>query len=281
MHKYIPVFLFLLSACKTAYADDPQYANDLEPIIYDAHIHYDWDVWESLPPDQAVQMLRDEGIERAIVSATPTEGAEMMYKAAPDVVIPFLRPYKDIRHRYLWFKDPTTPDYIRDHLKRVPYKGFGEFHVFGEEDTTTEVMVEIVNIAREQGLALHPHTDTTGIHNFLRLAPDIPVIWAHGGFGAPTSLLKELLNKHENFYVELSLRENMLDENGDLTPEWVELLTTYKDRFLVGMDTYKPSRWADLPEIAEESRDWLHQLPPDAAILIARGNVERLFLQTQ
>ena len=65
MHKSIPVLLFLLSACKTAYADDPQYANDLEPIIYDAHIHYDWDVWESLPPDQAVQMLRDEGIERA------------------------------------------------------------------------------------------------------------------------------------------------------------------------------------------------------------------------
>jgi len=48
-----------------------------------------------------------------------------------------------------------------------------------------------------------------------------------------------------------------------------------------GMDTYKPSRWADLPEIAEESRDWLHQLPPDAATLIARGNVERLFLRTQ
>ena len=45
------------------------------------------------------------------------------------------------------------------------------------------------------------------------------------------------------------------------------------------MDTYKPGRWADLPEIAAETRDWLAQLPDDVAADIARNNLDRLFPQ--
>ena len=71
--------------------------------LHDGHIHYDEDVWEALPPDDAIKMLEAEDIERALVSATPTEGAEMLYRVAPDTVIPMLRPYKSWRHRYLWF----------------------------------------------------------------------------------------------------------------------------------------------------------------------------------
>jgi hypothetical protein len=48
-------------------------------------------------------------------------------------------------------------------------------------------------------------------------------------------------------------------------------------RFLVGMDTYKPSRWAELPEIAADTRHWLEQLPDEVAADIARNNLDRLF----
>ena len=69
----------------------------------------------------------------------------------------------------------------------------------------------------------------------------------------------------------------MVDEEGLLTEEWKVLLTQYRTRFLIGMDTYKPSRWADLPETAEATRGWLSQLPEEVADAIARGNMDRLF----
>jgi hypothetical protein len=251
-------------------------AENLNPVIYDAHIHYDGDVWPSLTASEAIDALSEVGIAHAVVSATPTEGAEYLYKAAPGMIIPFLRPYKSLRHRYLWFKDPTTPDFIREHLKRAPYRGIGEFHVFGK-DTETDIVKQVLKLARENQLAIHSHTDQPGILTLLESAPDIPVIWAHGGFDASIVLLRQLLEKHDNFYVELSLREGMLDNNDKLTREWANLLTVHSDRFLTGMDTYKPSRWADLPEIAKETRHWLNQLPEDTAANIARNNVARLF----
>ncbi len=251
-------------------------ADEHLPVIHDAHIHYDQGVWESLSPEEAIDLLTDQNIDRALVSATPTEGAEMLYKANPDLVVPFLRPYKNIRHRYFWFKDPTTPDYVREHLKRAPYKGIGEFHVFGS-DIQTDVVLEVVEIARDHKLALHPHTNLAEMRYLLSIAPDIPVIWAHGGFDVPVATLTELMEGHPKLYIELSLREGMLDDNDELTTEWKTLLIKYKDRFLIGMDTYKASRWAELPEIAEESRGWLNQLPDEAATAIARGNLDRLF----
>jgi predicted TIM-barrel fold metal-dependent hydrolase len=114
---------------------------------------------------------------------------------------------------------------------------------------------------------------------FLQKAPDVVVIWAHGGFNVAVETLQQLLDNHPKLYIELSLREGMLDEAQQLTPQWQQFLVTYRNRFLVGMDTYKPSRWADLPEIAAETRHWLDQLPQAVAADIARNNLDRLFPQ--
>ncbi len=244
--------------------------------IHDGHIHYDEDVWEALPPADAIDMLKRENIQRALVSATPTEGAEMLYNADPETVIPMLRPYKSWRHRYLWFKDAELKDYLLEHLARVPYRGFGEFHVFGT-DADTKPMEAMIELARERKLALHPHTDPEGMRLILKKAPDIPVLWAHGGFNVPVDTLRELLDMYPKLYIELSLREGMLDDDQRLTLQWKQFLVDYRKRFLVGMDTYKPGRWADLPEIAAETRDWLQQLADDVAADISRNNLDRLF----
>jgi len=247
-----------------------------EPVIHDAHIHYSEDVWQVLPPARAVAALRNAGIGRALVSATPAEGAAMLYRAAPDLVVPFLRPYKSVSHRYHWFDDPSTPAYVREHLGRAPYRGIGEFHIRGEQ-ARTPVVAEVIAIARERGLALHAHTDAAGIEHFLAQAPDVPVIWAHGGFDAPLDLLERLLEAHGRLYIELSYREGMLDETGVVVPRWRSLLGRHRDRFLVGADTYTPGRWAELADIARDTRAWLAQLSDDVADAIARGNLDRLF----
>ena len=246
--------------------------------IHDGHIHYDEDVWEALPPADAIDMLRRENIRRALVSATPTQGAEMLYEADPETVIPMLRPYKSWRHRYLWFNDPDLKAYLLEHMQRIAYRGFGEFHVFGE-DADSIPIEEMIELARERKMVLHPHTDLEGMRIFLRKAPDVVVMWAHGGFNVPLETLQELLDNYPKLYIELSLREGMVDEDLQLTPQWKQALVAYRTRFLVGMDTYKPSRWADLPEIAAETRHWLKQLPEPVAADIARHNLDRLFPQ--
>jgi len=244
--------------------------------IHDGHIHYDQDVWKTLPPADAISMLKQQNIKRALVSATPAEGAEMLYRVDPEVVIPMLRPYKSWRHRYLWFNDPDLETFLLEHLARVPYRGFGEFHVFGE-DADSIPMEEMIELARQRNLALHPHTNLEGMRIILEKSPDINVLWAHGGFNVPVATLRELLDTYPKLYIELSLREGMLDDKQRLTPEWKQFLVDYRTRFLVGMDTYKPSRWADLPEIAAETRGWLAQLPEAVAADISRNNLDRLF----
>ena len=243
--------------------------------IFDGHIHYSRDVWDKLPPQRALELLTKAGITRAVVSATPGEGTERLYRAAPDRVVPFLRPYSSREHRYTWSRDAAIMGYLHEQLARVPYRGIGEFHLSGE-DVRNPVVADIVMLAREQDLALHAHTDVAGIQGLLDQAPDIPVIWAHGGFDVPETILRELLASQKQLYIELSFREGMT-EAGKLTSVWYELMTDFHTRFLTGMDTYTPSRWVELPELAAEARSWLKQLPEDVAHNIAYGNAARLF----
>jgi hypothetical protein len=248
---------------------------DTELEIFDGHIHYSGDVWDRLPPQRALELLSEAGITRALVSGTPGEGAERLYREAPDRVVPFLRPYAKREHRYTWSRDAGIPDYLRAQLARVPYRGIGEFHLAGA-DAHNPVVADVVALALERDLALHAHTDLTGIQVLLAQASAIPVIWAHGGFDVPETTLRELLAKHKHLYIELSFREGIA-EDGKLTSVWYELMTDFPTRFLTGMDTYTPGRWVELPELAAEARSWLRQLPEGVAHNIAYGNAARLF----
>ena len=62
--------------------------------IFDAHIHYSHDAWESVPPRQAIELLRKAGVTRALVSSSNDDGQQKLYAAAPDLILPSLRPYR-------------------------------------------------------------------------------------------------------------------------------------------------------------------------------------------
>lgn len=243
--------------------------------IFDAHIHYNEDVWEYLQPAQALRILKQAGLSKALVSSTPTDGTERLYRLAPKRIVPFLRPYPTRSHRYTWFRDPAILPYVREHLERIPYRGIGEFHVFGDS-ASSKVMGEIVSLARQRRLALHAHTDLMGLNSILQQAPDVPLIWAHSGFDVPVSTLRSLLQKHPRLYLELSFREGITSD-GELTATWYALMTEHQQRFFVGMDTYTPSRWVELPDAVAGARQWLKQLPRPVAEDIAYGNAEKMF----
>ena len=243
--------------------------------VFDAHIHYSEDVWGAIPPGRAMAMLSAAGIDRAIVSATPGDGAARLYREAPARVVPFLRPYPSRAHRYTWYRDPDIPSWVRAELSRVPYRGIGEFHVFAT-DAASPVVQEITAIARHQGLVLMAHTDAEGIALILAQAPDTDVIWAHAGFDVPIAVLQSLLDAYPRLYLELSFREDMLNDRG-LTRDWRDFLVVNAERCLAGTDTYTPQRWAGLAGLMDETRQWLRQLPDEVATRIAHDNAAELF----
>src|SRR5262245_59804244 len=81
--------------------------------LFDAHIHYSEPAWAILSPEQALERLRAAGVRRAIVSSSPDEGTIRLYELAPDVVVPFLRPYRGEVGSGNWTRDGTTVAYVK------------------------------------------------------------------------------------------------------------------------------------------------------------------------
>ena len=58
----------------------PLAAGAAELPIFDAHLHYSHDAWESVPPAQAIAMLRKAGVKRALVSSSGDDGLRDVVK---------------------------------------------------------------------------------------------------------------------------------------------------------------------------------------------------------
>src|SRR5215467_6652186 len=122
-----------------------------EMPIFDAHLHYSSDAWESVPPQQAVAMLRKAGVKGALVSSSGDDGQQRMAALAPDLVIPELRPYRSRADTGTWFRDETVIPYLEDRLKKFKYAGIGEFHLYGE-NADLRVPRRMVQLARQYNL---------------------------------------------------------------------------------------------------------------------------------
>jgi hypothetical protein len=82
-----------------------------------------------------------------------------------------------------------------------------------------------------------------------------------------------LVGASAQLFVELALRSDVAP-GGRLDPAWRELFVRHPDRFMVGTDTWVPSRWADYVGIQRDARVWLRQLPADVARRLATENAE-------
>lgn len=243
--------------------------------VFDAHLHYSEDVQAMIPPQRALELLDAAGISRAVVSGTPGPAVEVLYRLAPERVVPFLRPYPSRAHRNTWFREPELPALLSAQLERIPYRGIGEFHVAGT-DAGSATVKAVIRLAHRRQLALHAHTDLEGLELILAEAGDTDVIWAHAGFDEPVATLRRLLDQNPRLWLELSYREG-ITEAGRLTPAWRQFLSDHPRRFMVGTDTWSPRRWAEITDLVAEARLWLAQLPADLAEHIAHRNADRLF----
>lgn len=262
--KYLSA-LFLLSFLTTAQA--------AEMPIFDAHIHYSHDAVIQVPPAKAAELLRKAGLVHALVSSSDDDGTQKLYKAAPEIVVPALRPYRRRGEISTWMHDPTVIDYVEARLAKFTYKAIGEFHAFGA-DIETPVLQRIIALAKQYKLLLHAHSDADAIDRIFKSYPEARVLWAHSGFDRPEKV-RATLRRHRNLWADLAFRSEH-GSGGKVPPEWRAAFEEFPDRFMVGTDTFAPERWYYVGEHASFSREWLNDLPNNLAQNIAYKNAQKM-----
>jgi amidohydrolase family protein len=264
----------MLNKALSAIAFVPLLASAAELPIFDAHLHYSHDAWESVRPEQAISMLRKAGVKRALVSSSGDDGQQRLAALAPDLIIPELRPYRSRADTGTWFRDETVIPYLEERLAKFKYAGIGEFHLYGS-DADLAVPRRLVQLAKQQNLLLHAHSDVDAVERLFKQWPEARILWAHSGFERPDGV-RAMLRKHKNLWCDLAFRTDQA-QGGKVDPEWRKAFLEFPDRFLLGTDTYVPERWHYIPEHAVWALGWLADLPADVAERIAFRNGEDLF----
>jgi hypothetical protein len=246
--------------------------------LFDGHLHLNWENGFRFPADEALALLRANGVRTVLATSRPNDGTRALVAGAgPGVrVVPFLRPYRVRDDVQRWFDDPTVPDFIEQEYRRGSYVGLGEFHLAGNA-AATSVVQRCVLFARRHGLWLHAHVDDAALELLYRHDAEARVIWAHTGFTTPPDKVGACLRERRDLVCELSYRSGITDSGGRLTREWRLLFETFPDRFVIGSDTWIPQRWQIYGELMEGYRTWLGELPRGVADRIAHGNGERQF----
>ncbi len=245
--------------------------------IFDTHAHYSRDDWAPYPPARILEILSEPGVPRALVSSTPDDGTLRLHEAAPGRVVPILGPYRSRTDKGDWFARVAVLDYVIERLDRGLHKGVGEFHLWSAAEANTPPMRKLAALAVSRGLILHVHAGAVPIRALFEIEPDLKILWAHAGMGAPPEVVGELLDSYATLRTELSFRAGDVAPEGRLDPAWRALLLRHNDRFMIGTDTYVTPRWDVYRGLVEEHRAWLAQLPPAAARAIAYGNAVREF----
>jgi len=241
-------------------------------LIADAHIHYSHDAWDILPPAEAIKVLRKAGIKIAFVSSSSDKGTQMLYKEAPDLIVPVLRPYRRRGEIGSWYRDETVVAMLADLLAKNRYAGIGEFHVFGA-DADLPVVRRMVKLAAKYKIFLHAHSDADAVDRIFIQDPNARVLWAHSGF-ASAEIVASMLRKHKNLKADLAFRSEHVSD-GEVTPQWRKVFLEFPDRFMLGTDTYTPERWYYVVENARWSRMWLADLPTISGKILPTGTPKR------
>jgi hypothetical protein len=270
---FLTLSLFVAAGVVQADSPSPPSSTSSKRALIDTHVHYDQDIWESIPPQSAIEALRELGIQRAWVSSTPDEGTRRLYAAAPEFVVPVLRPYRYAGHVDTWAHDETIIDDLKQRLKQHRYAAIGEFHLMGDE-ARSPVVREVVALAQQHQLILHVHSDARSIEILYQINPDALILWAHAGF-EKSDVVKRMLDTYPTLWADLSERRNIFPD-GKFVDAWRELLIEHADRFTLGVDTWAVQIWMFVEKVVSWERALLASLPDEVATRIASDNAEVL-----
>lgn len=264
----------------------------------DAHVHLN---------DEGMQLelMGRYGAGRAVIFWGRTSDNESIAAAArrhPERFIAFasISPER-AAYRKAWDAgDPGLLQTLDDLLGSGRFKGIGEVSAvhfpaqgFGETDydPAGPMMRGIMALARRYRVPVLVHVETTRLRELgvlLEAFPDVPVIWAHGGY-TPLAIARRMLERHPNLHYELSARTwprhprspeyTILGDGSQVSPEWLALIESRSDRFIIGTDATQRSREMEIMK-HESVQNVLRQLSPPTRERVAMRNLLRLLGET-
>lgn len=263
------------------------------PFI-DAHVHLN---------DETMQrdMMRRFGAERAVVFWGRNSDNESVADAArrhPELFIAFasISPERAANRKAWDEQDAALLTALDDLLASGRFKGIGEISATHfpspglsetDYDPTGPMMTGIMALARKHRVPVMVHIEVTRINEFSRLLEafgDVQVIWAHGGY-TPLFLARRMLERHPNLTYELSARTwprhprapdyTILRDGKSVWREWLALIESMPDRFVVGSDASHRSRESESMKL-ESVQSFLRQLSDETRERVARTNLLRL-----
>lgn len=274
------------------YAQSTGMRRDVEPIPFvDAHVHLN-------DEDMQMSLMRQFGAQKAIVFWGRNGDNESIAAATsrhPDIFVAFasISPERKT-YRAAWDAQVATLVGTLDKLLASGrFKGIGEIsavHFPGagfpeaDYDPGGPMMLGILDLARKYRVPVMVHIEVTRLSEFSRLLdsyPDVAVIWAHGGY-TPLFIARRMLERHPNLHYELSARTwarhprspdyTILHDGTSVWPEWLELIESKADRFLIGTDASHRSQESDTMK-SESVQAFLRQLSSATRDRVARTNI--------
>ena len=270
-----------------------------EPVPFvDAHVHLN-------DEQMQLELMAHHGVTRAVIFWGRNSDNEAIAEAArrhPDRFIAFasISPER-AAYRQAWDAgDLSLLQRLDELLASGRFKGIGEISAvhfpspgLAETDYNPAgpLMRGIMTLARQHRMPVMVHVEMTRLRELgilLEAFPDVPVIWAHGGY-TPLVIARRMLERHPNLHYELSARTwprhprspeyTILRDGGQVWPEWIELIEARPDRFVIGTDASHHS--PEMETMKHESvQNVLRQLSPAARDRVARTNLLRLVGET-
>ena len=268
--RTIPVIFLLILWASLAAAQE-------KLPIFDAHMHYSQPAWAAHDAAAVSRKLDAANVIGALVSSSPDDGTLTLFGAEPTRFNPVLRPYREGVGPGNWIGNSETPAYLAERLGRGIYSGIGEFHVADPAQIETPVMRAVIRLAIEHDIMLHVHAGAAPVRALFEAEPDLRILWAHAGLSTPPEAVGAVMDEQTQLWADLSFRAAQIAPGGTLDPEWRDLLTRHRDRFMIGTDTYVTPRWDAYESLVEEHRRWLALMPREIAEAIATGNALRQF----
>lgn len=269
--------------------------------LADVHLHYNPDQAEVTGIDEALGRLAANNVIVGVVSSKPPGLALELADASGGRVIPFFMPYLEPERKADWFDDARVLPAARAALESGRYVGLGEMHlIVGFAPSLKQrhpVVDSMLDLATEFAVPAVIHAEASSHLYFLPLClrhPQATIIWAHAGSPLPPGQVGELMAACPNVWIDLSARDHMrygqtnpiVGEDGRLLPGWLDLVTDFQDRVLVGSDPFfydgdatwdtPNTGWDYLGEVLEFHRRWLAGLPEPVRRKVALENARRL-----
>lgn len=262
------------------------------PIPFvDAHVHLN---------DERMQLelMQRHGAERAVIFWGRNSDNDSIAQAAqrhPQRFIPFVSvsPERTAYRRAWSVDDSALLQELDTQLASGRFKGIGEISSthfpspgFAETDFDPmgSTLTGIMALARKHRVPVMVHIEITRLQEFARLLKqfgDVPVIWAHGGY-TPLYMARRMLEAHPNLYYELSARTwplhprspdyTILRDGERIWPEWLALIESKPERFVVGTDASHRSLESETMK-ANSVQNFLRQLQPETREQVGRTNL--------